>query len=270
MRVAIYQPRYFPQLHYFNRALDSDIFVILDNAQYTKALAHVSEKGKERHKSFQSDTVIKLPTGIKYLTVPIKHNGLQPICEVEVDYSSNWPLSHVGTIASAYGKSANFSTVFPEIKKLLQEKYKTLGDLNIASFLFGMSQILDLKLDAEGYSIDRINGALENSAFRLKKIILSSQLGVPRPEGNQKGTEWTVAICKKLGAKEYVHGGTAQAGYMDEEFYSKNGISLVKQDWKCKEYPQQFNDKVEFSPNLSIIDLLLNVTNQEAAEIVKQ
>ncbi len=269
MRVAIYQPRYFPQLHYFNRALDSDVFVILDNAQYTKALVHVSEKGKERYKSFQSDTIIKLSNGIYYLTVPVKHNGLQPICDTEVDYSSNWPNSHIGTIASAYGKSANFSSVFPEIKKLLQKKYKTLGDLNLSSFLFGMSEILNLKFDDEEYSIDKINSALENSTFRLKKIILGSELGVPRPEGNQKGTEWTVDICKKLGANEYVHGGTALAGYMDEEFYSKNGISLVKQDWKCKEYAQQFNDKVGFLPNLSIIDLLLNIPAKEAAEILK-
>ncbi len=269
MKVAIYQPRYFPQLHYYNRVLQSDIFVILDNAQYTKALVHISEKGKERHKSFQSDTVVKLAVGTKYLTVPVKHKGLQPICETELDYSSNWSVSHVGTIASAYGKSTNFAKVFPEIKKLLQKKYKTLGDLDISSFLFGMSQILELKLETDEYVVDKINVALKNSPFRLKKIILGSELGVPRPEGNQKGTEWTVAICKKLGAKEYVHGGTAKAGYMNEEYYSKNGINLIKQEWKCKQYPQQFNNKVGFLPNLSILDLIFNVDNQQAVEILK-
>lgn len=270
MRVAIYQPRYFPQLHYFNRAINSDVFVMLDCAQYTKALVHSVNGKKERHKSFQSDTILKLPEGVHYLTVSVKHNGLLPIGETLLDYSSDWARRHIATIASAYRKSSNFEQIFPEIEQLLKRNYQTLGELNIKTFLWGLSRLMGLGIDINDLSVEKINNHLKNSPFRLKKIVLGSQLGVERPEGIQKGTEWTVAICKKLGASEYVHGQTAQNGYMDEDYYHKNNIELITQEWECQEYEQQFNDRVGFVSNLSIIDLLLNVAKEKATRIIEK
>ncbi len=268
MKVSIYQPRYFPQLHYFNRALTSDVFVILDCAQYTKALVHNINGEKERHKSFQSDTVIKFPEGSHFLTVSIKHDGLLPISQTKLDYSSDWARRHAATISTAYRKSPSYDKVFPQIEKLLKSEYTTLGELNIKTFLWGLACIMGLDLDASELNIDTINKHLETSNFRLKKIILGSELGVERPEGFQKGTEWTVAICKKLGATEYVHGETAQNGYMNEEYYKENDINLVTQNWSCAEYEQQFSDKAGFISNLSIIDLVLNVDREKALEII--
>lgn len=268
MRVSIYQPRYFPQLHYFNRALESDVFVILDCAQYTKALVHNINGVNERHKSFQSDTVIKFPEGSHFLTVSIKHNGLLPINQTQLDYSQEWARKHASTISTAYRKSPLYDSVFPQIEKILKNGYETLGELNIKTFLWGLMCIMGLNLDLSELSVETINKHLENSNFRLKKIVLGSELGVKRPEGFQKGTEWTVEICKKLGATEYVHGETAQNGYMDENYYKDNDISLVTQNWKCQEYDQQFTDKTGFISNLSIIDLLLNVDREKALEII--
>ncbi len=268
MRVSIYQPRYFPQLHYFNRALTSDVFVILDCAQYTKALVHSVNGEKERHKSFQSDTVIKFPEGSHFLTVSVKHDGLLPISQTRLDYSSDWARKHSATISTAYRKSLSYDKIFPQIEKLLKNEYETLGELNVKTFLWGLGCIMGLNLSPEELNVQTINKHLESSPFRLKKIILGSELGVQRPEGFQKGTEWTVEICKKLGATEYVHGETAQNGYMDEEYYKNNNINLVTQNWNCKEYDQQFSDRVGFSPNLSIIDLLLNVDREKALEII--
>lgn len=269
MRVAIYQPRYFPQLHYFNRAINSDVFVILDCAQYTKALVHNVNGKNERHKSYQSDTVLKLAQGIHFLTVPVKHNGLSPISQTVLDYSSDWARRHIATIGSAYRKSLSFAQVFPQIEKLLKKNYQTLGELNTKTFLWALNRLMGLGIDVDDLSVEEINQHLQDSPFRLKKIVLGSELGVERPQGAQKGTEWTVAICKKLGASEYLHGQTAQNGYMDEDYYHKNNIELVTQDWKCEEYEQQFNDRVGFISNLSIIDLLLNVDEKEAVRIIE-
>lgn len=268
MRISIYQPRYFPQLHYFNRALSSDVFVILDSAQYTKALVHDTNGKKERHKSYQSDTVIKLPNGIHFLTVSAKHNGLQPISETGLDYSSDWARRHTAAIESTYKKAEKFEEIFPGLKELLKQEYKTLGELNVKTFLWGMACILGIKSDVNSLTVEKINEALQNSPFKLKRVVLGTQLGVSRPEGFQKGTEWTVDICKKLGANEYLHGGTAQAGYMNEDYYHKNNIKLITQNWKCAEYPQLFNKKLGFIPNLSIIDLLLNAGQKRAVEIL--
>ncbi|MEK7165850.1 MAG: WbqC family protein, partial [Patescibacteria group bacterium] len=62
-------------------------------------------------------------------------------------------------------------------------------------------------------------------------------------------------------------GGTAVAAYMDEELFQKNGISVTVQDWKCRDYRQNFA-RIPFLPNLSIIDLLMNVSYKEALGIL--
>jgi hypothetical protein len=267
MRITIYQPRYFPQLHYFNRILNSDVFIILDSAQYTKSLVHLTPSGKERHTSYQSDTLIKFPGGTYILTVPVKHDGLKSINETAIDYSSTWPGKHIATIRTAYGKASGFNRVFPGLDLLIRNRYKNLADLNIASICWALSILLDAPNIT--LSLDTVNKMLAKyPRVRLKKILRDAQSGVTRPNGISKGTEWTIAICQAMKATEYVYGGTAKEGYMDMEAYKKNGIRPIQQNWLCPRYTQLYTDKVGYLPNLSIIDLLMNVDAQTAIRIL--
>ncbi len=266
MRVAIYQPRYFPQLHYFNRALTSDIFVLFDSAQYTKSLVHFVDGKRVRHKSYQADTPIKLNDGVHLLTVPVK-NGLFPLCQTALE-TTPWARKHIATIQTGYGKSSHFSTMFQEVRSLLASPYPSLSDLNVKTFLWGITRILGVQIPMEELTIENVNCHLPRSSFRLSQIVTVSDLGVERPPGIQKGAEWTTAICKKVEATEYQHGATAAQGYMDEKYYTENDIALVEQKWKCAEYAQQFNESAPFIPNLSIIDLLGNVSQEEAQKIM--
>ncbi len=268
MLVTIYQPQYFPRLHYFNRILSSDIFVILDSAQYTKNLVHHNGKERKRHTSYQADTPIMWIQGEYQLTVPVKHNGLLAINQTEIDYSSKWPYKHIGTLKSAYGKAPQFDRLFPFVEKILKQQYRSLAELNIKTMLFGIAKLMGVEEDSSTLTIEEINKQLaKDKKIRLKKIMTGSELGVERPEGSQKGTEWTGAICKKLGATEYYHGGTAQAGYMELDYYKNLGITPIVQNWKCNDYLQQFSDKVNFLTNLSILDLLFN-TDQKTSRAI--
>jgi hypothetical protein len=269
MRVTIYQPQYFPRLHYFNRILDADIFVILASAQYTKGLVHITQAGKERHSSYQSDTPIKTAQGIYSLTVPIKHNGYLPINHTEIDNLQPWKQKHLLTLTTNYKKAAQFNEIFPSIEYILKQQYTFLADLTIASILWGLYVLLDPYPTNETVSLEEINILLQkNTSFRLKKIIIDTEIGVKRPEGSQKGTEWTTAICQALHATEYFHGGTAQASYMDEVYYANHGITLIEQKWQCPPYDQLFH-KEGFFANLSIIDLLMNVLPDTARTILR-
>lgn len=269
MRVTIYQPRYFPQLHYFNRISDTDIFVLLDSAQYTKSLVHLVPGGKERRKSYQSDTPIKTSLGQYLLTVPIKHEGLLPINKTKIDYSRNWFSKHLAIIKSAYGKTKSFDTLFPQVQELLFKKYDTLANLNIATTIWGISYVLGFDLSINDFTLEKLNRRLLSAKnVRLKKVMIDKEINAQRPDGFRKGTEWTTAICKTLGANEYYHGGTAEASYMKPEYYKENGITPVIQNWQCKEYNQQFSKKIGFIPNLSTLDLLFNVDKKEAFNIL--
>lgn len=266
-RVAIYQPRYFPQLHYFNRLLSSDIFVILGSAQYTKSLVHFSEDGGHRYPSYQTDTPIKLPDGEYLLTVPVKHDGRLPINQTAIDYSHRWVHKHLATLRHAYGRADCSGLILPQVSELLVGNYESLAQLNTATIIWSFAHLLGLNLAS--LTLDNLNQRLAaTDDVRLKKVVTDQQTGVFRPAGEKKGTEWTAAICQALGVTEYYHGGTAQTGYMEIDHYRQLGIKPVVQNWRCPNYSQQFSDKIGFKPNLSIIDLLMNVGTKQALQIL--
>src|SRR3989344_661417 len=123
MRLSGYQPQYFPRLHYFNRALNSDVFEISNYVQFVKKHAFVLADGtSKRGESFQADCPIKIDSGILNLTIPI-HNKLLPINKTEIDYSLNWPYKHLQSLKTAFNKSVNFSQFFPELEQIIEEKY---------------------------------------------------------------------------------------------------------------------------------------------------
>lgn len=268
MQITIYQPRYFPQLHYFNRMLSVDTFVFLDNAQYTKSLRQKTPNGEKRIVSYQSDTPIKTAQGETLLTIPICHHGYSRLDETQIDYSQKWHKKHMTIMKSAYQHAPHYVRVSEQLRNFFFNEYPTLAALNIATVLWSLSFLLGLRLEAQELSVKRINGLLKKrDDIRLKKILLASELGIDRPEGLQKGTQWTAQICVALGATEYIYGAVAKDNYMDMGYYKKHGIVPLMQRWDCEEYVQQF-PKTSFLPNLSIIDLLCNVERENALHML--
>ncbi len=269
MRITIYQPQYFPRLHYFNRILNADVFVILDSAQYTKSLVHNTDQGEKRHTSYQSTTPIKSAASNNILSVPLKHNGnLQSIAQTHVDYSQKWQIKHLFELKKNYGKAKMYPEWNTRTKNIIMPEYSSLAQLNISTILWGIDALTGKDTPYEELTIDTVNKNLENIPdIRLKKIIRDKDLGITRPEGMRKGTQWTTEICKKLNASEYFYGGTAEKSYMDLDYYKKNGISLVRQEWICVEYPQQLPQQ-GYIPNLSILDLLYNIPLNKAQKVM--
>lgn len=268
MRVAIYQPQYFPRLHYVNRALHVDTFVLLSSAQYTKSLVHTDADGRRtRHKSFQADAPIKLPSGIHHLTVPVKGKKPVPLDQTAIDYSTNWVARHLQTIDAAYGKSSFHDRYAPEVEEILRVRPETLAELDTLTVLWAITRVLDLEIPVADLNTVAVTAWLAPSGAPLRRVVHDVALDAPRPEGHQQGTRWTVGICRALGASEYVHGATAGTGYMDPGAYESAGIALVCQDWNCGEYPQRFGDP-GFVPNLSVLDLLLNAGPVTARQVL--
>lgn len=269
MRVTIYQPQYFPRLHYFNRILNSDVFVILDTAQYVKNIVQEEKGSAVRVKSYQSDTPIKLATGSYCLTIPLlSRQSYQSIKSTEISYKELWTKKHLFTLKNSYAKAEAFRRLYPDIVLLLNQAYSSLAQLNSTTILWGIAALFNFSTRPDKITLEEINKKLQKVPVRLKKVIPVSTLNVKRPEGTQKGTEWTAKICQKLQATEYYHGGVAQAAYMESKYYKKLGITTTVQNWKCGTYKQQFIDKVGFIPNLSILDLLFNEEPYKAQQII--
>lgn len=68
------------------------------------------------------------------LTIPvIGQKGIKTsIKEIEIAHGS-WMNTHLGTLRSAYGKSAFFDHFYPLVERLYLKKYKCLIDFNLSS-----------------------------------------------------------------------------------------------------------------------------------------
>ncbi len=268
MRYTGIQPHYFPRLHYFARILSADTFVIRDDVQFVRKHKY---PGGKTGKSYQAHTPIKHAGGIHLLMTPIQHNGKKSIDKTEVQYNNGWVETHSKTIEIFYRKSPNFSKIFPEIQVILKNKYRTVADLNIATILWGLLRLIGFeKVNVDQLSFDFVPTKLKKqNIFRLKSIRKASESkSLKRPQ-NADPNEKIIALIKEAGANEDYCGGTGVAAYMDKDLFEKHGIKITIQDWKCREYSQLYKKQQGFIPNLSIIDLLMNVSTDEAVKIIK-
>jgi len=267
MRYTGIQPQYFPRLHYFARILATDTFMIRDDCQFVRS--HKYPDGKNGP-SYQAHSPIKSAQGTYLLTVNVKHEGLTELRKTRVSYQEKWVSSHLGILQSSYGRSINFKSLYPEIRSILKENYDNLADLNTATIMWGILHLLEENsITPDKLNISYVNGKLSKPhGFRLKQIKLATSLESYQKFNKMSANEKILAIMKEVGATEDYCGGTAMAAYVNESLFDRRKIKITVQDWKCQKYKQMFDDKAGFIPNLSIVDLLMNVPHEEAVKII--
>jgi len=199
MIVAIHQPNFIPWLGYFYKIYKSDVFVFLDNVQFTK-------------NSFQNRTRVKASQGPIWLTEPVLTKGRfgQLTNEVEFNNSIPWRKKHLRTLEVNYKKSSHFDNFFSKLQEIyFKKEWKMLVEFNIELTKFVCSEL----------------------GFK-KRFEIASKLGV-----TGKATELLINICKKLGADVYLSGSGGRK-YQREELFRKAGIKVIYSDFKHPIYPQ--------------------------------
>jgi hypothetical protein len=217
MKVVIHQPQYFPYPGFFQKLSKADIFVILDNTQYDKR--------------FTNRNQILATKGPIWMSVPINKNHKFALNkEVEINNEMPWRKQHWDKIKFSYSNSKFFKKYSKDFQEIFEKKWELLFELDFVT----MKKTLDwLNLDI--------------------KILKESELDV-----KGKSTERLVNICKAVEADTYISGkGLPGKKYIDEELFQKNKIKLEYNEYKSKEYSQNFTNS--FVPNLSIIDMIFNV-----------
>ena len=127
----IRQPMYLPYLGFFKKIETSDIFVILDDVQYS------IRDGDNRNR-------IKTPTGTSFLTVPLTKPFGKKINEVDIATSQNWQEKQIQQIQSNYKSAPYFEDYWQEIKSILSKPWIKLFDVQL-EFIEYFKTILDLK-----------------------------------------------------------------------------------------------------------------------------
>lgn len=198
-KIAILQSNYLPWKGVFDLIHRVDIFVFLEDVQYTE------RDWRNRNKILTSQ-------GPQWFSVPVKSSNRrnQLICEAEIDNETNWQRKHYNMFQINYGKSLHFKQYKWIIDDLyLNQKWEKISDLNIYSTKLIASVL--------GLDIQFINSAeLNTSGTKDDKLI---------------------EICKKVNADYYLSGPAARDYIVPQKFIDNN-IILDYIDYQYPEYQQ--------------------------------
>ena len=225
MRCVIVQPSYIPWRGYFDLIRRADVFVFYDDVQYDKH-------------GWRNRNRVKTPRGSEWLTIPVRSRGATSgllIKDVTAS-SESWAPKHLDTLRRLYAAAPHFGIYLPWLERRYAAPPPLLADFTIAT------------------TID-LAGMLGIAAT---KFLRSSTLGI----GGRK-TDRLVAICRALGATEYLSGPSAR-DYIEPETFAAAGIALEYIDYRYPEYPQLYPP---FDPFVTILDLLF-MTGSDAPRYI--
>jgi len=228
---VIMQPTYFPWVGYFNLIQQSDVFVFLNDVQFSK-------------QSWQVKNRISIQGEELMLTVPIKKASLSTkIDQTLIDNSKPWKKKHLKSIYYGYIKSRFFHEVFPIIEGIIMTETNYLFELNMKIIKTISNKILGVKefIDSRNLNI--------NSKDKLDRILQT---------------------CCEVNATEYLS-PSGSIAYLEslnyKERFSNASLLFKKQNYTPVEYSQL---KTPFKPCLSIIDLLFNKGFEESKIVIQK
>lgn len=131
--VAIHQPNYLPWLGYFYKIYQSDLFVFLDDVQF-------SNEGMHNY------TYIKTLKGSFRLKYPVHQSLGDKIIDVHSKDELGWKGKHLRIIEENYSKACYFNEVFNDYKEIVLKSYPDIVTLNTAFIQF-YSEKLSIKTE---------------------------------------------------------------------------------------------------------------------------
>jgi hypothetical protein len=196
MILSIHQPHIFPWLGYFDKMIRSDVFIYLDNVQFTKNY-------------FQNRTKIKSQSGDEHwLTLPVKKAPLETAIK-DMCLSDIYRKEQIfQKLLHFYSKADYWNTNFNEVYSVFNEQQVYLSSLNINSIEFILKQ-------------------LEYSPQRF----LASEMNLDVVDPNLR----LIKYCQELNCDVYLAGAGGKK-YMDLELFRRNGIEVRFQDFRPENY----------------------------------
>jgi len=206
MKGVILQPNYIPWYGYFELIKEADIFVFLDDVQYTR------RDWRNRNKILTKDG------DVQWLTVPVIKESRDTLLikETKIDNSQDWAKKHFSTLKQNYSNTPYWHDYSDLLKHLYSLNYETIDDLDI-SFIKSIAKILNLDT----------------------KFVKSSSYDSVGSKDNK-----LVDLCKKIGISTYISGPSAM-NYIDERNFDHNNIHLRYFEYKMLTY-KQVHSKIFF------------------------
>lgn len=171
LRVAAIQSSFIPWRGYFDFIANVDLFVFLDDVQYTV-------------RDWRNRNKIKTQMGVEWLTVPVIHDHRsQLVTETRICYDVPWEKKHRGAWSANYRAAQYFYEVMQLVGNLEKTQDSTISEFNIR-LTRRICEYLEIKTP----------------------MILSSELSL---QGSK--TERLIDLLRKLNATTYLSGPSADA-----------------------------------------------------------
>lgn len=196
--VAIHQPNYAPWLGYFAKMAQADVFIFLDDAQYTK-------------NSYINRVQIDAGGKARWLTVPVSYRFGDPIRAVRAS-DHDWRRSHLDTLKALYAGAAQFKSVWTWLVAL----YGRLPDTDLA----GSNRVL-IEAIAANLGIGR--RFLRSSDFEI---------------GAATGDDRLIALLQAVGKDAKYLSGKGGSNYQDPAKFAAAGIGLAYSEFVHPSYEQ--------------------------------
>ena len=228
MKLAIMQPYFFPYIGYWQLMCAADRFVIYDDVNFIK-------------QGWINRNRILINGAPSYITVPL--DGASPnkrVCDIAVQGGLRWRNKIIKSIECAYGRSACYSAVYPEIERQIRHEAINLAEF-LAAHLTSMTEFLGIETEIVPSSRTYCNSDLT-------------------------GQERVIDICRREGASAYINLSGGRELYDAESFGAAN-VDLMFMSSCISPYRQR---TANFVPNLSLIDALMEIGTDGVAEKLRE
>ena len=196
--VGIHQPNYLPWLGYFYKISRSDVFVFLDDVQFSKNgycnRVQILQNGKPR-----------------WLSVPVSYKFGEAIDQITLA-QPDWPRRHLDTFQTNYGNSRHFKSV-----------WTSLRDIYHALPTGGLAQ-------TNRFLVEAITEQLGLSCQFAASSNLDSK--------DYTGDDRLVQIAKQIAQGGSYISGCGAANYQDKAKFYGAGLSLIYSEFQSSDYYQ--------------------------------
>jgi len=221
-RVAILQSNYIPWKGYFDLIRAVDLFIILDEVQFTK-------------NDWRNRNRIMTPAGTRWLSIPIATaekfgQSIEETRVARLSGNKSWAVAHWTRLAQCYQAAPCFAAFANPVRDLLlglrEEEF--LSRINV-TLLRGLCDLIGIRTP----------------------IVMSREFA-----SSGRKAERVLSLCQAAGATHYLSGPAARA-YLDPAMFAEAGIAVAFADYTgYPEYPQLHGP---FEHGVSILDLLFHV-----------
>jgi len=225
------QPAFLPWQGLFELISKSDIFIFLDDFQFSIQSYH------QRNKLFLN----KGQPGWYSVPIQRKTSLKRPLSETQINYSIAWREKFWKRIHNNYSKSEFFDSISKHVRVWLFDEYVSLAEQNI-SFIKLVCSMINVGKEFR-YSSDYVSKAKRSQ--RVAQLL-----------------SWCQAesyFCAK-GSFEYMK---------EDNVFPIASTQIYFQDFVPHDY-KQVGSEHKFIPYLSVLDALFNVGPQATAQLVRK